>query len=245
MQRKYRKSLETEEDSSNNWMTTYGDMVTLLLTFFILLFSISEVNSQKFKAIINSFQGAPGVLKSGSSVFNSQHDNTLTKLENDTISNQDIEDGFIKLKSILQNYLVVNNIDSQVLVDLDKNGLILRFQDNVLFSSGKANIKTESKLVLLNISDILVNEDFKKYNIRIEGHTDSVPIIANSKYPTNWDLSVARASNVVKFLIEEAGLTPSRLSAAGFSEYKPIAPNNTIAGKQKNRRVDIVILRSD
>lgn len=237
MPRKYSKALENEDPSTNNWMTTYGDMVTLLLTFFILLFSISEVDSQKFRAIVNSFQGFPGVLKSGESVFDSQYD--------DTISNKDIEDGFIELKSSLENYLEVKNIYSQVLVELDQNGLILRFQDNVLFSSGKANIKTPSKLVLLDISDILVKEDFKKYNIRVEGHTDSVPTLTTSKYPTNWDLSVARASNVVKFLIEEADLTPSRLSAAGFSEYKPIAPNNTIDGKQKNRRVDIVILKNE
>ncbi|WP_202708606.1 OmpA family protein [Sporosalibacterium faouarense] len=237
MPRKYRKTLDIEDPSTNNWMTTYGDMVTLLLTFFILLFSISEVNSQKFRAIVNSFQGSPGILKSGSSVFDSRND--------DAITNQEIENSFVELKNVLENYLKVKNVDSKILVELDQSGLILRFQDNVLFSSGKANIKTESKLVLLDISDILVKEAFKKYNIRVEGHTDSVPTLTTSKYPTNWDLSVARASNVVKFLIEEAGLTPSRLSAAGFSEYKPIAPNDTIDGKQKNRRVDIVILRSE
>ena len=150
----------------------------------------------------------------------------------------------MKLQEILIEYLESYDLESDVLVTHEDVGLILRFKDNVLFDPGKADLKPGSKEILKNISKFLQKPEFIEKSIRIEGHTDTVKVIPNLLYPTNWELSTGRASNVTRYLIEELGLAPERFSIAGYGEYHPIAPNDTAENKSKNRRVDIVILRS-
>ncbi|MFZ5966584.1 MAG: flagellar motor protein MotB [Bacillota bacterium] len=239
-----RKGQEEVKPGAPEWMTTYGDMVTLLLCFFVLLFAFSSIDVQKFKAIMQSFQGSLGVLKNGQTIEEDQYINQALDEEKTTKQLEELED-FKKLKEAVEQYLSENNMDTEILVDLETRGLLLRFKDNVLYDSGKADIKSGAKQTLAFLSDLLKQEEFLEKFIRVEGHTDTDPIINIKKYPTNWELSVARASNVVRFLIEETGLKPERLSASGYSQYHPIAPNDTADNKGKNRRVDIVILRSE
>jgi len=237
-----RNRTEESKAGSPEWMATYGDMVTLLLTFFILLFAMSEIDTQKFKSILSSFQGSVGVLESGTDIQDEEViDNPLSNV-NASLELEELE-SLKKLQEILEKYMQQTNMENEILVELDNKGLILRFKDNALFDSGSANIKKNAESTLIFIADILKYNEFVNKGIRVEGHTDSDPIIMSNKFPTNWELSVTRASNVVRFFIERATILPDRLSAAGYGQYKPISSNDNEESKSKNRRVDIVILR--
>jgi chemotaxis protein MotB len=123
-----------------------------------------------------------------------------------------------------------------------KNRLTMTMVDKIIFPSGSTEISKEGKLVLDKVVSIL--KDIKDKRIQVEGHTDNVPIVSGLKkrYPTNWELSTARATEVVRYLQEQGGLDPKQLSATGYSEYQPVAPNDTDDGKHKNRRIEIVLL---
>jgi Flagellar motor protein len=120
---------------------------------------------------------------------------------------------------------------------------LLRFQDNILFDSGSADLKPESLEIMSYIAQLLNAEDFEDKFISIEGHTDNVPM-NSPRYPSNWELSVGRSSNVVRFLVENNNMDPKRISASGYSEYHPVAPNDNAENRAKNRRVDILILKT-
>ncbi len=227
------------------WMTTYGDMVTLLMAFFVMLFAFSNIDAQKFEQVMRSFQGSAGVLSGGKSVddndliFDSLPETSETMIDQEAIKEVDKE--LKQLQSKIEDYIKENEIQAEVSVEFDTRGLIIRFKDNALFDSGKAKIKKSSEEVLYFIGDLLSGEEFITRAIRVEGHTDNVPM-HTAKYPSNWELSTARATNVVRFFISNVKISPNRLSASGYSEYYPIADNETSEGRSKNRRVDIVIL---
>ncbi|MCT4606728.1 MAG: OmpA family protein [Marinisporobacter sp.] len=239
-----KKNQEEAKAGSPEWMTTFSDLMTLLLCFFVLLFSFSSIDAKKFTAVLQSFQGSLGVLEGGKTLESSQYIEDALNDDRLTKQIEEIED-FKKLKEKLEEYLDNNQMEEQILVDLEKRGLLLRFKDNVLFDAAQAELKPQVKNTLNFIADLLKQEEFSSKYIRVEGHTDSDRLVKSKKFPTNWELSVTRASNVVRFLIEGAGLEPTRLSASGYSKYHPVVPNSTIENKAKNRRVDIVILRSD
>ncbi|MBF8983088.1 OmpA family protein [Lutibacter sp. B2] len=238
-----KKKQEESKAGAPEWMTTFSDLMTLLLCFFVLLFAFSTIDQKKFSAVMQSFQGSLGVLKAGRTIEPTEYINEA--LKDDDIANEIKEiENFKKLKEQVEDYLEANDINEQILVDIDEKGLLLRFKENVIFDSGHAILKLQAKDTLKFLADLLKQEEFLGKHVRVEGHTDADPIISSKKFPTNWELSVSRASNVVRFLIEEAGIEPKRLSASGYSEYYPVAPNDTYQNKSKNRRVDIVILRS-
>ncbi len=224
------------------YMATYGDMVTLLLCFFVLLFSFSSIDAQKFEALIQSFSGALGVLDGGVTVM---HAPVLDSgLIDDGTSSEVLEmQNFEKLEENIQEYLDENQLSESVAVLNEDAGLLLRFQDNILFDSGSAVLKPEAIKIMSYIAELLSAQDFKDKFINIEGHTDNVPM-NSAKYPSNWELSVGRSSNVVRFLVENNNIDPKRISASGYSEYHPVAPNDTAENRAKNRRVDILILKT-
>lgn len=238
-----KKREEEAKAGAPEWMGTYGDMVTLLLCFFILLFSMSSVDAQKFQAIVQSFSGSLGILDAGDSLQNKQVATDGLMNDNTTDQNQQTQ-SFNNLEKELKEYLKQNGLEENVSVMNESVGILLRFQDNVLFDSGKADLKSKSQETLRYVSDLLNKDEFKDKFIRIEGHTDNDPIRQNFKYPTNWELSIARSSNVVRFLVENTGIEPGRISASGYSEYHPVAPNDSLENKSKNRRVDILILKT-
>lgn len=230
-----RKRRRQEEDNSGEWLTTYSDMVTLLLTFFVLMFSFSEIDAQKFRSIMSSFQGGTGVLEGGTS---------LEFTEEIPPFDEELEEDLEKLKGILEEYADSIGLGSEIILSVEERGLVIRFMDNVLFDSGKADLKPESMKILSSLAEILNREEFKERLIKIEGHTDTDPIRYSKSFPTNWELSATRATNVLRYLVEKENIDGSRVSSSGYSFYRPIAPNDTSENKQKNRRVDIVILRS-
>jgi chemotaxis protein MotB len=132
--------------------------------------------------------------------------------------------------------------EGQVEITEMKNRLTMTMVDKILFPSGSAQIRKEGKMVLDKVVSIL--KDVKNKRIQIEGHTDNKPIVSSlkKKFPTNWELSTARATDVVRYLQEEGGIDPHLLSATGYAEYQPVASNDTEEGRHKNRRIEIVLL---
>ena len=230
------------------YMNTYGDMMTLLLCFFVLLFAMSNVDAKKFEALVVSFSGSLGVLDGGNTLQDKHSIEKGSIMDSSTQSKKEsnqFEDAKEKMQQQLQEEArqKQENAEKQVSVANEEEGLVLRFQDTILFDLGSASLKPASYTILKYIGGVLNTSNFKEKYITVEGHTDNMPI-SNSTFASNWELSGGRASNVVKYLVENQNIDPRRLSAAGYSEYHPVAKNDTDSGRAKNRRVDIVILRS-
>jgi len=143
-------------------------------------------------------------------------------------------------KNMLEERLSKEIGDKQVLLELANRGLIITMANDILFDSGKAKLKKDAHSVLKKVAAV-IKETVPDRNIGVEGHTDNVPI-AHSGWKSNWELSTARATSVVHYLIDECGIKPQRLSAIGYGEYRPVDPNDTKSGRAKNRRVEIIIL---
>lgn len=142
----------------------------------------------------------------------------------------------------VKEYLEKNKLTADIAdVTSDKRGVIIELRDNILFDTGKATLKPESKEVLNKINALIST---LPNNIVVEGHTDNIPI-SNSKYPSNWELSTMRATTVVRYFTEVGGEDPSKISAAGYGEYKPVVENTTDENRAKNRRVNILIVANN
>ena len=233
-----KKKEEEHKAGAPEWMATYSDTMTLLLCFFVLLFASSNVDSQKYKAVVQSLSGALGVLDSGTTVSLEPLMNNYPS-DNPTDSPTESEE-LTEMQEEIQKVLEDSKLSGQVKLEVNERGLLIRFLENVLFDSGKADLKPQAMEIIDKVSDIL-KETPKK--VLVEGHTDNIPI-SNYKFPSNWELSTTRAVNVVKYMIDHSGIDPVRFSAAGYADQHPISENNSIEGRRSNRRVDMVILRS-
>ncbi|MDK2881732.1 MAG: chemotaxis protein MotB [Bacillota bacterium] len=239
MARSKRRDSGPELPSSPGWMTTYGDMMTLVLCFFVLLFSFSQIDLARFQDVIISVQGALGVLEGGSSLTpepmpGGAADEAALRWQ---AEQRRLEDILGKVRE----YVEENNLQNKIHASLDERGLTIRFLDTALFDLGQADLKPEARAILDNVASILRS---LPNPIRVEGHTDNLPI-NTYRFPSNWELSTARATTVVRYLAEKHGIPPDRLSAAGYGEWRPVAPNDTPEHRAQNRRVDIVVLRTD
>lgn len=231
------------------WMTTYGDMITLVLCFFILLFAYSETDTVKWKMVVSSLKGSIGVLDGGETLNqtdllnqgtspDSISDSILTSV--DDSRRQDIEE----LQEIVQQLRQELNEEiskGEIIVQLNERGVLIRLQDTMLFDSGRAVLRPEARAALAEVANTL--RDMDRY-YRIEGHTDDVPTDPRT-YATNWELSAARATNVLRYLVETGGMDPFRMSGGVYGEYYPLVSNVDAESRQKNRRVDIIVLSDD
>jgi chemotaxis protein MotB len=238
---------------SERWLLTYADMITLLLALFVVLFSISAVNVSKFKTLKLSLEQAfsPHVLSGSGSILPTGGSEATTHTANAAIAAlaasragaavmRAEEDQFHHLKRELDAYAREHGFAESIETTIDTRGLVIRLlTDRVLFNSGSATLKPEATPLLTEISN-LVNLD-RSHPISVEGNTDDVPI-STSVFPSNWELSVARATGVVRFMIGQ-GVTARRLEASGVAGERPIAPNTTTGGRSRNRRVEIALLR--
>lgn len=237
-----RKKKKEESVNTEAWMATYSDLVTLLLCFFVLLYSFSEVDVEKFEKMMNSFHGSIGVLDGGKTMDEqdgASYNNANLKKDNEA---EEIED-FLALKRYIEAYAQVKGLEDEIKVTIEERGLMVRVLDNVFFDSGKADIKPRAREIILYIGEVLNKNQFLKKHIKVEGHTDNVKM--NSvQFPSNWELSVRRATNVLRILESQRHIDGNRISASGYGPNRPIAPNDTPENKAKNRRVDIVVLKS-
>ena len=218
------------------WMTTFGDMMTLLLVFFVLLYSFSSMDVEKFRGFISALQNQLGILDGGETITDNPNIDAGTLGADYAQAPQNIRE----IMREMNNYIESNNLSDRVDVENKRKGLVISLTGEILYEEGRAEIRDQGIEVLAMISDIL--RDVPN-DIMIEGHTDDLPI-RTDEFPSNWELSTARAVNVIKFLIEERDFEPARLSAAGYSEYRPVADNDTAEGRAENRRVEVVVLNS-
>ncbi|MGE5484283.1 MAG: flagellar motor protein MotB [Ignavibacteriales bacterium] len=224
---------------SPSWLCTYGDMMSLLLTFFILLFSLSTLSQEKFQMARASLaavfgavlEGGPTVIGEGTSP---QDLETLLQ----EIEKQDFQQ-FEEVRTALSQFIEREGLKGQIEVTDDSRGLVVRFADSVLFDLGRADLRPDAREILDKVAGLISSIP---NHVRVEGHTDDLKI-NTEKFPSNWELSTGRSAAVVRYFIEKHGLPPARLSVAGYGEYRPIAPNDGEENRRKNRRVDIVILR--
>jgi chemotaxis protein MotB len=230
-----KKKAEGQALGAPLWMITYGDMMSLLLCFFILLFSFSTLDLVKFRSVIVELQGALGVLSGGPMVLNLGDIPAKQLTENPSANTRQME----KIEESIERKVEEEGLQGAIQTTLDERGLMIRFTDTVLFDLGKAEIKPEAVPVLDVVAEGLAGISNP---VRVEGHTDPTPI-RTAEFPSNWELSTARATAIVHFLIESGGLPPERLSAAGYAFYHPVLPNNTPENRMRNRRVDVIILK--
>ena len=239
---KRRKKAEDHVDES--WLIPYADIMTLLLALFIVLFAASEIDAQKFKQISDSFnselQGGKNILDHEAAVETVIPLELLIEEETNT-PDVSLEQDFKELGELqekIEGYIEEKGLSPRLETMLTGKGLVLKITEGILFPPGGANISEEPRKVAKEISDLLVTDMPRE--IHIEGHTDNVPS-ASVEFPTNWELSTARAINFMKVLLENEELKPEYFSATGYSEYRPIATNNTAKGRAENRRVAVLI----
>lgn len=240
-----RKKTNQDSGGGGEWLTTYADLMTLLLTFFVLLYSFSTVDAIKFKEIswslAKALGGKTGVINNGGNVgpvpINQNPGEGIKDNSNIGKNEGEVQQIFDQVNKEIKE----KNLDTKIQIKEDLRGVIIELQEKILFDPGRADIKDQSKQTLSKIADII-----KKYpnEILVEGHTDNIPI-NTGYYKTNWELSADRAVKVARFLIESNGLNPTKIQAVGCGEFRPIESNNTPEGRKKNRRVNILILTKE
>lgn len=238
------KRMKKEKDDSERWMLSYLDFITLLMIFFLMMYSMSTVDSKKAAALANSLKVGfnSGNGQSVIAVSDSSDDAPIV-VDDETLADEADkaeEEKLADVKKKVDELVNSSDLKGSVTTSIQERGLLISFNDSVFFNSGEANIKSDWQSKLKSISKVLNGID--NY-IRVEGHTDNVAI--NTDYfHSNWQLSSVRAANVVEFLITQGSVSPGRLSSVGYGEYRPIKNNDNEEGKSSNRRVDIVILNT-
>ena len=224
--------------SGEEWLQTYSDTVTLLLTFFVLLYSFSSVDAQKFKQVASAFQS---VLtgQSGDTVFDFNMENGNVPIMGDTSKLAPETGGKDnELYDKVNEAIKKSDFKGAVKLKNDSRGVLIELKESILFELGQADIKHQSLPILEKLNTIILK---LPNNILVEGHTDNLPI-KNYKYDSNWELSTARAVNVLRYFVETKKQNPQRFTAAGYGQFKPICANDTDEHRAKNRRVNIVIV---
>lgn len=228
-------------DSGGEWLVTYADLMTLLLTFFVLLYSFSTTDTQKFKQIALSLSqalgGKTGIITNSGNV-GPVPVNTNPGIENSDLGNSELNNSETqKMYEEVDKFIKDNGLEGKVSIKKDIRGVVIELQEKILFDPAKAEIKSESIPLLNKLSELLSNYS---NDILVEGHTDNVPI-SSGYYRSNWELSADRAVKVVRYLTEVRGLKSAKFMAVGCGEFRPVADNSTPDGRQENRRVNILI----
>ncbi|SFF05100.1 flagellar motor protein MotS [Alteribacillus iranensis] len=224
--------------NNQKWMVTFSDMILLILVFFVMLFSMSVIDAKKFQAIADSFQNKD-MFDSLPSII--ELDNMAEDRSNyDTSGSRDGDGNDGDLDALLkdvQSYLTDHELNEQITATRDERGVVLVLQEQLLFETGKADILKEARPFLNKVGKLLGT---LPNTVKVEGHTDNRPI-STYRYPSNWELSGARAGSVIRYLTEQYSLDPERFIATGYGETRPVAPNDSVENLRKNRRVVIVI----
>lgn len=246
------QKMRTIKSSTDRWLLTYADMMNLLLIFFIVLYSMSQIDQAKYEALSQALRqafqseqmgkdseestksiiqapGKNGLLEGGSTFYPAELESEKKAME-------------IVIEKI-EAMIEASGLVGQVNVTKQERGIQISIPSQLLFQVGSDVLEPTHQEKLMQIGSILQSEALIKNQIRIEGHTDSDPI-NTPRFASNWELSAARAVSVLRFLIEKNRLASNRIAATGYGEMWPLQPNTSAENKSKNRRVDIVILRS-
>jgi chemotaxis protein MotB len=232
-----RRAAEPEKpENHERWIVSYADMVTLLFALFVVLYAIGETNPEKLEqvrtsldkafdiGVLTSTDGASPIFEGGGGLAPS-----ITEIR---------EQDLAAISESLKSFMGEGTLVRRVQVRSDGVSITVSLAEDVLFTSGSAELRPGSQEVLQVLAGTLAR---MPNNVRVEGHTDNVPV-NNPDFPTNWELSAARASTVLRYLTEEGGIPATRLSTAAFADTRPLGDNTTVDGRALNRRADIVIL---
>jgi chemotaxis protein MotB len=235
-----RKKKHPEHVNHERWLVSYADFITLLFAFFVVMFAVSQVDTKKLGRFTESFENAIGIISTPAGAGILPGEGELPEANGQRGgrgASKGEEDELAALHKSLASKAGFGGGLAGVKIVRRGNELVLRMDAQVLFDSGADSLR-EPALPLLNaIADELRT---RNVNLRVEGHTDSIPI-TNGRYRSNWDLSAARAASVVDDLAKGGLMDPSRMAAVGYGEYQPLAPNDTPEGRAQNRRVDFVV----
>lgn len=225
------------EEGAPTWMVTFGDMMALLLTFFILLFSMSELEAEKFREAAKSLHEGFGTstedLGDVQPVIAPATDSSSSGGRRDPVT-----DRLDAIADALDQFVVENGLEQSLLVDRTDEGVYLRIRDAALFQPGFAEVEEQSAWIIEKLS--LITRAIE-VPVTVAGHTDNVPI-SNSQFESNWELSAARAAGVARALVD-LGHDASMVQVTAFGEHRPIASNDTEEGRAKNRRVELFYSR--
>ncbi|MEN6616145.1 MAG: OmpA family protein [Syntrophorhabdus sp.] len=229
-----RKRKPEEHDNLERWLITYADLITLLLAFFIMMYTFSKHDSQKYREVTGHlktiFTGGSSVAGPGAKPGTDPFDIPLKT----SGSSGDVKERLEK------EITKVTGNESRISVISDERGIVIRVLDEAFFDPGKADLKQGAKKTLDSIAPVINSVGNP---VRVEGHTDNKPI-STVEFRSNWELSVRRATEVVRYFIEEHDVVPRRISAVGYAEYHPVAPNNTGENRSRNRRIEIIVSKS-
>ena len=210
------------------WALTYGDLMSLLLVFFVMLVSYSSLDVVKYRSMVGSFKTAFG-----------RQDKTVEDSTDSAPTLAQSEEDESRQRQLVESQLSVlaDEVGGPFDMAQTDEGTRLRIDGTTLFDSGKATLRADAAPLIRRLAPIL-----KRYphEIRVEGHTDDVPI-STTTFPSNWELSAARAGGFVRALIDIGGMTPSALVAVGFADTRPVAANTSPENRQKNRRIELLM----
>ena len=271
------------KESRDRWMITYADLITLLLIFFVILYAMSSLDSQKYAIVSGSlsdtFKSGSAVLEDGNGVLEGNQGITGTDVSKGNTEDGGTADGpsatgsanadglngtghagdgaghqpsarelafreqeakLAALMGVITRYVEENNLGEQIFVADKPQGIAITLSDRFLFDAGKAELKSPAFPALRQLSGLFRGIGA---TISIEGHTDNVPVTPGSVYKDNWELSGARALSVLRFFLDTEGLSPDAFQYAGYADTRPAYDNTTAEGKQRNRRVELIVLR--
>lgn len=239
------------EEGAPSWMVTFADLVTLLLVFFVLLFSMSSIEMEDFKSVMSSIQIA---LNTKSAFTIKEVDQDLSIIEPkknipkvkavpppEAYFDDDLEEEYEadnqEFYDEIQSIIIQKKLGKHVQINQEGKRIIIIVKGAMLFDSGGSDLIPKSIPIFESIYDVF--NEYSDYSINIKGHTDDKPI-KTVRFPSNWELSAVRATTVLRFFIEE-GIQPSRMSASGYADLIPLYPNDSDENRRKNRRVEFVL----
>ncbi|MAO63678.1 MAG: hypothetical protein CL666_01630 [Balneola sp.] len=219
--------------SSGNWLMTYGDLMTLLLVFFVLLYTLTpSVNDAVFKQFISYFQDDSGF-------FDAQNIKTEDfEAMMDSTNIEDLMEERVEYWQAFADILENHEFSEEVDIEISSSGVKITLNDSLTFKSGSSRLLPNARIILDEVAQKI---DDKIWEVEVQGHTDNVPIKDTSEHKTNWHLGAARSVSVVQFLQQNADIEPNKFKASSFGEFNPIVENDTEDGRRRNRRVEIYL----
>lgn len=229
--------MSNDDIDPNAWMVTFADLVMLLLTFFVLLLTMSSMDTKKLQKLMTHFTESTGVLEFAGSGKVSDLSSFISQFnDSDSMLVVDQKHFLAKIKIFSEIKDMLKDITEKVNLSDDERGVVLTFNENILFDPGKAIVKKEIFPILDAVADAIYE---CPNDILIMGHTDNIPI-KSKLYKTNWELSAYRGLSVLYYFLKEKGLSPSRFYVGGYGSFRPVYPNDTAKSRSMNRRVEII-----
>jgi chemotaxis protein MotB len=237
--------------SHERWLISYADFITLLFALFVVLYAASKADQEKQKMVADSINsafntlglfptamGKPSRSATGTGTDGKPVVAINSAMGEDVRSPAQVEEDLEHIRRELEQALSSQVATHAVSIHMGRDGLVISLREAGFFASGSATPKPETLSTLRQIAALLGHTP---YDLRVEGHTDDIPI-HTAEFDSNWELSAARATRMARLFLELQAMTADRLSAAGYAQYHPVAPNDTAEGRSENRRVDLVVL---